>query len=45
MMTPQQKQMAQVFLNKPNREEALKDLMKENNVSQEQVDAVRKMFK
>ena len=45
MMTPQQKQMAQAFLNNPNREQALQDLMKQNNVSQEQVDAVRKYFK
>ena len=44
-MSPQQKQMAEAFLNKPNREEALKDFMKQNNVSQEQVDAVRKYFK
>lgn len=45
MMTPQQKQMAQAFLNNPNREEALKNLMKENNVSQEQVDKLKSMMK
>ena len=45
MMTPQQKIMAQNFLNKPNREQALKDLMKENNVSEEQVNSVKKILK
>ena len=44
MMTPQQKQMAQAFLNNPNREEALKELMKQNNVSQEQVNAVKQVM-
>lgn len=42
MMNPQQKMMAQTFLNAPNREQALQDLMKQNNVSQEQVDAFKK---
>lgn len=41
MMTPQQKQMAQAFLNNPNREQALQDLMKQNNVSQQQVDSLK----
>jgi hypothetical protein len=41
MMTPQQKQMAQTFLNNPNREQALQDLMKQHNVTQEQVDSLR----
>lgn len=45
MMTPQQKIMAQNFLSKPNREQALKDLMKENNVSEEQVNSVKKILK
>ena len=45
MMTPQQKQMAQAFLNSPNREEALKDLMKQNNVSEEQVNSVKSALK
>ena len=45
MMTPQQKQMAQAFLNNPNREQALQDLMKQNNVSQDQVNSVKSMFK
>ena len=45
MMTPQQKQMAQAFLNSPNREEALKDLMKQNNVSEEQVNSVKSVLK
>lgn len=45
MMTPQQKQMAQAFLNNPNREQALQDLMKQNNVSQQQVDALKQLMK
>ena len=45
MMTPQQKQMAQAFLNSPNREEALKDLMKQNNVSEEQVNSVKSVLR
>lgn len=45
MMTPQQKMMAQTFLSNPNREQALQDLMKQNNVSQQQVDAVKNVLK
>lgn len=45
MMSPQQKVMAQAFLNNPNREQALQDLMKQNNVSQEQVDKLKSMMK
>lgn len=45
MMTPQQKQMAEAFLKNPNREQALQDLMKQNNVSQDQVNSVKSMFK
>ena len=44
MMTPQQKMMAQAFLNNPNRQQALQDLMKQNNVTQEQVDSLSKML-
>ena len=44
-MTPQQQQLAKTFLAKPNRQQALQDLMKENNVSQEQVDNLTKMIK
>lgn len=44
-MTPQQQQMAKMFLAKPNREQALKDLMRDNNVSQEQVDNLKNMMK
>ena len=44
MMTPQQKQIAQTFLNSPNREQALQELMKQNGVTQEQVDAVSKII-
>ena len=45
MMTPQQKQMANAFLMKPNRQQALQELMQQNNVSQEQVDNITKMIK
>lgn len=45
MMSPQQRAMAQVFLNNPDREQALKDLMKQNNVSQDQVDKLKSMMK
>ena len=45
MMTPQQKVLAQAFLNNPNREQALQDLMKQNNVSQEQVSNLIKSIK
>jgi len=44
MMTPQQRQMAQAFLNSPNREQALADLMKQNGVTQEQVEQVSKII-
>ena len=44
-MTPQQQQMAKTFLSKPNRQQALQELMKENNVSQEQIDNLTKMIK
>lgn len=40
MMTPQQKQMAQTFLNNPNREQALDELKKQYNVSDEQINAI-----
>lgn len=45
IMTPQQKIMANKFLNTPNRDQALQQLMKENNVSQEQVDSLKKLIK
>jgi hypothetical protein len=44
-MTPQQQQMAKAFLNKPNREQALQELMQQNGVTQEQVDNIKKMIK
>ena len=44
MMTPQQRQMAQAFLNNPNREQALQELMKQNGVTQEQVQQVSKII-
>ena len=45
MMNPQQRLMAQAFLNSPNREQALKDLMKQNNVSEEQINQLRNIMK
>lgn len=45
MMNPQQKAMAQAFLNNPNRDQALQDLMKQNNVSQQQVDSLKNIIK
>ena len=42
--TPQQKQIAQAFLNNPNREQALKDLQKQYNVSDEQVQQLNKFI-
>lgn len=45
MMNPQQQAMAQAFLNNPNREQALQDLMKQNNISQQQVDNLKNIIK
>lgn len=42
MLNPQQKMIAQAFLSNPNREQALQDLMKQNNVTQEQIDVLKK---
>ena len=42
MMNPQQKMMAQAFLNSPNKQQALQDLMKKNNISQQQVEEFKK---
>lgn len=44
-MNPMQQQMAKAFLSKPNRQQALQDLMREHNVSQEQVDNLTKLIK
>ena len=44
-MTPQQQQMAKTFLSKPNRQQALQELMKQNNISQEQVDNLKNIIK
>lgn len=44
-MNPMQQQMAKAFLSKPNRQQALQDLMREHNVTQEQVDNLTKMIK
>ena len=43
MMTPQQKAMAQQFLSSPNRDQALKELMKQHNVSEQQVESIKNM--
>lgn len=45
MMNPQQKMMAQAFLNNPNREQALKELMKQNNISEQQIEDFKKNIK
>lgn len=45
MMTPQQQIMAKTFLSNPNREQALQNLMKENNVSQEQINSLKQILK
>ena len=44
MLPPQQKMIAQAFLNNPNRQQALQDLMKQHNVSQEQVNELNKVL-
>lgn len=44
-MNPMQQQMAKAFLSKPNRQQALQDLMKERGITQEQVDNLTKMIK
>ena len=40
MMTPQQRQVAQAFLSNPNRQEALEQLKKDYNVSDEQISSL-----
>lgn len=44
MMNPGQKQMAQAFLSNPNRTQALEDLKKQYNVSEEQINAISKFI-
>lgn len=44
MMNPQQRQLAQAFLNSPNREQALQELMRQNNITQGQVEEVAKVI-
>lgn len=41
MMTPQQRQIAQAFLKNPNREQALEQLKKEYNVTDEQINSLK----
>lgn len=40
-MTPQQKQIAQNFLNSPNRAQALEQLKKDYNVSDDQINGLK----
>ena len=44
MMTPQQRQIAQAFLSNPNREQALQQLKKDYNVSDEQINSLKSMI-
>ena len=44
MMNPQQRMMAQAFLNSPNREQALQNLMQQNNISQQQVESLKNII-
>jgi hypothetical protein len=44
MMSPQQRQIAQAFLNNPNREQALQELMQQNGVTNEQVQQLNKII-
>ena len=41
MMNPQQRQIAQAFLSNPNREQALQQLKKDYNVSDEQINSLK----
>lgn len=41
MMTPQQRQIAENFLNNPNRQQALEELKKQYNVSDEQINSLK----
>ena len=43
-MNPMQQQMAKQFLSKPNREQALQDLMKERGITQDQVNNLKKLI-
>ena len=44
MMNPQQKMIAQQFLNNPNRAQALEELKKQYNVSDDQIKAISKFI-
>ena len=44
MMTPQQRMMAQAFLSNPNRQQALQQLMAQNNVSQDQINSLAQLL-
>ena len=44
MMNPQQRQIAQAFLSNPNRAQALEDLKKQYNVSDEQINNLKSML-
>ena len=43
-MTPQQQQMAQQFLNSPDRTKALEDLKKQYGISDAQINAISKFI-
>ena len=45
MMNPQQKAIAQAFLNNPNRQQALEQLKKDYNVSDEQINSLKNAIK
>ena len=44
MMNPQQRQIAQAFLSNPNRAQALEDLKKQYNVSDDQINSLKSMI-
>ena len=44
MMNPQQRMMAQAFLSNPNRQQALQQLMVQNNVSQDQINSLAQLL-
>ena len=44
MMTPQQRELANQFLNSNNKEQMLKELMQKNGITQQQVDDIKKLL-
>lgn len=43
-LNPQQKEVAKVFMSNPNREEALKNLMQQYGINQQQVEDIKKII-